>query len=906
MINSAIRFPRSERDSIVAVFVRRVGSNQSQFYTINGKWIHLGEKMVQYAVPGWVTPEMVDLIVPYLPEGEVTEELLDRAQMFDLSVPRNISAPLVSRLLEFQTESEELYRKHAATLDNAHGILADPQVLKFGSLETITDKLLKKAPGQKTQSKAALFTVRKALLRAGFAFESDRRSHRLTGFIQIRSKEQVAGLEKTRNWVREWQEDMALKTVKGHTTGKSPRANEALTPGVIAVTSFVEKAKRLVKASRELRAPSEMGAIGPSKIRHEITKEQPATVATYTEKFSDSDRELIRFMESWACSNMFMGLPRVEALPPLILQATGMYPDFSLNTSAGFTFLQEIGVLLPYENRVRFDQHLLLPASQHSRPLEQLMSHVNLMGGEKYDPAFFQDSMKHLRRDWKDLPVFCIDSEGAVEIDDGLSVEQAGENEYWVHVHIANPSAFLKTDNPLAKLARHMTETIYMPERAYVMLPRWATGRHFGLGKNRPCLTFSARLNLDGDMLEHNITPGIVRNVHFVTPKQVEQFLGLTHERLTEVELVVGGAVPAMNPRGDGSGSSKSRSMSPANVEMLKVMQKLGKLRQERRRAGGGVFIDAHRPEMTVWNRLHMPGLPWDAPSRHNARFIEGDPVIQYRGHELSSWFASNEGVSGVLVQEMMLLACDVAGRWSSARNIPIIYRGTVVTPGTPDPSIFVNEVLNPATEKNGGEAPWHFAFEYLRNIGSTVLSTQPLHHRILGLGSYSKVTSPLRRYGDMVSHWQIEAALREEAVSGKSLVGVKKPRDFLPFSDASLKQMMTGLHPREGQIRRTMTYAEAFWSAQLFHRAHYFGECELPATYKAFVMSKPGGQMREVAIILSKYNLQCAMLRPDDGGFGMTAAELGDWWEVAIDKVDCFNRKVLMKPLRLISRYDN
>lgn len=826
---------------------------------------------------------MIDPIIPYLPDQEVNEDLMDRAQMFDLSVPREVSAPLVSRMLRFQRESEEVYRKHASTLDSAHDILAHVSDLKFGSLEQVALKLIGKSYKPGSLPAPALFTVRKALMRGGFAFGSDRRSHRLTGFIQIRSKEQVATVEKVRNWIREWQDELAAASA----SKKGPR----FTGNAKYVNDFIVKIRALIEGDRKLHGATDAGRVAPSQSRFTITKTQDATKSERTVEFSDSDRELIKFMEGWACSNIFSGLPRVEALPPLILQATGMYQDFDLTQKTGFLFLQEIGVLLPYENRVRFDQHLLLPSSQHSKPLEQLMTNLMAMA----DKPDFVDSMSDLRKDWGSLPVFCIDGEGAHEIDDGISLERDGDD-HWLHVHIANPTAFFNRDHALAKMARHMTESIYMPERAFMMLPSWATQRHFSLDKDRPCLTFSAKLNSEGETVEHKIVAGLIRNVVHVTPEVVSKAIGVFDARHEDQVLTVGGSVPVRPSKKTGE------NLRPEHIEILKMMQRLAEKRHNKRRSAGGLFLDSHRPDLAVYNNWFRPGLGWDHPSRHRARYIVGEPAIQYRSKEFISWFSAGEGVSDILVQEMMLLACEVGAHWCAERNIPVIFRGTIAHPYAEDPDKYWREVMEPAMKKTGGEAPMHLAVEYLRSTGATILSTTPLAHRVLGLQHYSKVTSPLRRYGDMILHWQVEAALREEAKIGKSLIGSKR-EDYLPFKTAILDQISTALHPREMMIRRATRYAEDFWVSQLFFRAFHYGETTLPKIFQAYISQKPQTLVPEIAVTLKEYNQTATMLRPETSDLG--DAKAGDWWEVKIAFVDCFYRKIVLKPLRLISRWE-
>lgn len=898
-----LEFPSSERSSLLAVYIRRNGP-VSLFYTIQGRWLYVAERQIQYLLPGWVSPSLVEPLIEYLPSDEQLDdpEALQReAYVEDLSVPRHVAAPLVSRLVKFHRESLEIYRKHASTLDRAHDILAHPHDLRYGSLVSAASKLLG-TPSNELPA-TALFTVRKALMHAGFGFNVDRRSHRVTGYIQIRSKDQVRMVEQVRTWMREWQDDLATMA----SMNPKQRLRHKRSKGAAIVSKFIEQAKEIVLKSREDREPTKFGNVGPSKVKREIKPDQDAVEITSESRFSEGEQELVRFMEAWACNNMFLGLPRINALPPLILQATGLYEDHGLDKWTGYVFLQELGTILPYENRVRFDQHLLLPSSQHSKPLQNLMNGII---GMESNPGF-TDSMADIRHDWGDLPVYCIDDAGAQEIDDGISVERANHEdsdkpEWWVHVHIANPTAFFDRDHPLAKMARHMGETIYNPERTYMMLPRWSTQRHFSLAKNRPCLTFSARLDTKGRTLEKKIRAGTIRNVHRITPDEVNQLTGLKRDSTEKIELLVGGRPPPAKER-----ASAIPNMTSANVEDLKMFQRLAEKRQDLRKAAGGVFFDSHKPETNVWQNWRYPGLAWDHPYRRGSRTVKGDPVIRMRTRPLINWFAAGHNMD-ILVREMMLLACEVSTAWCAERAIPTIYRGSVPKPDQSDPKAFFDNVCLPAMQKNNGEMPMHIGIEYIRNMGSVTLSTKPLAHKLLGLESYGKVTSPLRRYGDMILHWQIEAALREEARTGKTLItsgatlsGTTPNRDFLPFSASNLQTIMTGLHPREGMITRAKNYAEAFWQNMLLFRAHHYGEAKLPfETCRVYLPSKPWAMKQNVYAIIEDINMPCEMLPPEKAA-GMPEPQAGDSWECTLESVNVFARMPLLKPFRLVSRFE-
>ena len=899
-----LEYTSSERNSVLAVFVRRIPGSDAQFFTMQGRWVFMKEKKIMWSLPGWASKSDLAALMEYLPNPQTAielEEMLERAQVEDLSVPRSASGPLVKRLVGFWTETQSIYRKHASVLDNAHNLLAHESDLRYGSLVSASSTLLQ-IPANELPV-AALYAVRTALGRAPLAFSTDRRSHRMTGYLQIRSKESVRMIQHVRDWMRDWQDDVAAKSHDGRIRKHTRR-------GAQYIYSFLEKARKIVLNSREDRdvLPLRIGNIGISKKRFPISEDSQAVRITQDMQFTEQDMEIVRFIEAWCASGTLRDVVAYAALPPMLLQATGLYEQFEqLEPGTGFTFLQELGVLLPYENRVRFDSHLLLPSSQHSKPLQNLMDNLIKMQ-HNHD---FRDSMQSLRRDWGSLPVFCVDDAGAQEIDDGVSIEPVDgkDDEYWLHAHVANPTAFFERDHSLAKMARHMGESIYMPERAYMMLPRWATSQHFSLAKDRPCITFSTRVNLNADILERRVTPGIVHNVISLTPSDVTSLLGEKDPQKEKTVLTVGGGPPPQTVK-----KSMIDDVSEEMKQSLHAMRTLTDKLSGKRLGRGGIFFDNAENDISVWQNSKGQGLAWDHPWRRGSRTVEGDPVLQLKTPGLVNWFAPKVSAGGGLIREMMLLAGETAATWCSDRGIPTIFRGTVRRPDVADADAFYREVVAPAVEEHG-EIPLYIGVRYFSMQGATSLRTTPFPHKVAGLEQYAKTTSPLRRYGDMIAHWQIEAALREEARLGRSLRPDDTARDasFLPFSSNVLQTIMLGLSPREHLITRAKAYSRDFWIAMLLFRAYHFGECELPFAgthvdhlvtgkpmLQIFLQAIPTGTMYTMGMA-TQLNVAVQMSHPVRAG--LDEPKRGDTWEVEIEHIDVYRRIIISKPLRLVDR---
>jgi exoribonuclease-2 len=143
-----------------------------------------------------------------------------------------------------------------------------------------------------------------------------------------------------------------------------------------------------------------------------------------------------------------------------------------------------------------------------------------------------------------------------------------------------------------------------------------------------------------------------------------------------------------------------------------------------------GLFAVAER---NLKRRLRAGAVHIDLPEVHislRQGRVTVEPLVPYR--------------STGLVRECMLLAGEGAGVWAIQHNVPFPY--------------IEQEIGDMPDKIFPGMAG---SYQLRRCLRPRILSTKPGRHEGLGLDTYTQVTSPLRRYTDLLAHIQIRAFLR-------------------------------------------------------------------------------------------------------------------------------------------------
>lgn len=151
-----------------------------------------------------------------------------------------------------------------------------------------------------------------------------------------------------------------------------------------------------------------------------------------------------------------------------------------------------------------------------------------------------------------------------------------------------------------------------------------------------------------------------------------------------------------------------------------------------------------------------------------------------------------DDSSSRQLVAEMMILAGEVAARYGQTHNIPLPFRGQ------PQPELPPNEELL--------QLPAGFvrACAMRRCMPKSEMSITPVRHAGLGLHTYTQATSPIRRYSDLLTHFQLKAHLRGEV---------------LPFSAEQLKEVMISVSTITQEVTMVERQTNRYWALEYLRR---------------------------------------------------------------------------------------
>lgn len=836
------------------------------FYTITGRWHPAHKTSSNFVVRDFVGEHVLQPITDKLPKEALPLETLKEMKELKMGPDRESGGVLLRLMLKFQQNAEATIQKHATRLENAHEILANGHD-RYLTLEQVATSLIgrQSTEGDKRIPNHTLFAVHRTIMTndVGFRLIGALGPTRKTVY-EVTPPEDVTLIHNMQTLVRLFT-DIPEKVKTPLSALKSSVLRES------RIGRFILKARDAIDQSRRYRDWTPHGTLSPAKMPRPPLRTE----------WTDVDLSVLHFMHLWAGYDQFSPSSSFQTIGSTILRALGRYKDSEfLSTSTGWTFLQEVGYLSPWEIHSRYTQRI--PGVEVSRKTG--FERVQL-GPAGISARLTTDRFAGKRKEWTDHRVFAIDARDTVDIDDAVSIEKTNNpDEHWIHVHVADPASRIRQNSSLGRRAQLLPLNLYLSGHQSNI---WGVGNEvqelFSLGPDKPCLTFSGRVNSDGELLEYTITPGQLKDLIFITPQEVNHAVGFEDPRgppaWSSTESFQVGRSPPKKP--ENRKMVTGSELRQDELESLKALHRLAIAIRDRRLAKGSVPLFPLRADA----KASFDDTSIDeAPS--GLMTCNGDPSISI------GWDVGGEAP---LVTNTMILAGEIAARWCADRKIPIPF---VKQSGAERNS----ELLKAYTERiyyptllRGERPSIDQSRQFYDLVGPDEVSSRPGPHFILGVDAYAKVTSPLRRYSDLVAHWQIEHALLQDMGDGNKLAVQK-----LPFSERVLDtKVLPWMVLRQRIIQRlgNVEGNHAYMHQALFRAWKYPSEHDsrLPDTFR-FTARRAGSGI--ITGWLDWFGLDVLMVPDGLGRLGVSVSDIrmGDVFEVKLKDVNVHGGEVLVE----------
>jgi ribonuclease R len=341
-------------------------------------------------------------------------------------------------------------------------------------------------------------------------------------------------------------------------------------------------------------------------------------------------------------------------------------------------------------------------------------------------PKTISDDVISQRKDIRDWVVFTIDPFDAKDFDDALSIEILENGNWYLGVHIADVTHYMKTDTALDVEALSRATSVYMVDRVIPMLPEVLSNGVCSLVPHEDRLTYSCfmEINAEGVVVNYEIGETVIHSKRRYTYEEAQSII-----------------------------EGKDDPFS----EQIGILSEMTQLLTQNRLDAGAIDFESPEPQF----KLDEKGWPLEV-------------------------YLKERMLSHRLIEECMLLAnrtvsehidkLRTASNKKSKDSYPFLYRihdkpnadklmnvaelvgplGIRVKFNVNDirPSHIIDlltQVKNTTLEKTVNEL-------VLRSMAKAIYSPDNIGHFGLHFDDYSHFTSPIRRYPDVIVHRLLKA----------------------------------------------------------------------------------------------------------------------------------------------------
>jgi len=233
-------------------------------------------------------------------------------------------------------------------------------------------------------------------------------------------------------------------------------------------------------------------------------------------------------------------------------------------------------------------------------------------------------------------------------------------------------------------------------------------------------------------------------------------------------------------------------------------------------------------------------------------KLVKPEIKIKVKNNKIIIKTILSDNPSSIIVSELMIFANNLAAKFALRNDIPIIYR----MQEAPANNIKPMTEYDPITFDNN-----------VKQLKKTRLTTHPQPHSGLGLDLYTQISSPLRRYADLVMQRQIFAFIN------------KQP---FPYKTTELIEVLAVAENTEQENRRLERESKKIWLLE------YLKQYRKNENIKAIVVrGYKGNLLAEIEETLLRGVLHTTH-----------APEIGDKIEVVISEINPQNELLVLKQI--------
>jgi ribonuclease R len=346
------------------------------------------------------------------------------------------------------------------------------------------------------------------------------------------------------------------------------------------------------------------------------------------------------------------------------------------------------------------------------------------------------------RLDLRNEKIITIDPATARDFDDALSLTKLENGNYYLGVHIADVSYYVKENSELDKEAEKRGNSIYLIDRVIPMLPENLSNDICSLNPNVARYTFSVMLEINDNLeiVNYVVTPSIIKSCKRFTYNEVQDIIDTKEGDEKELVLELNSLANKFRENRIASGSINydtkevkyilDEKLCPVGVDVHQTTESTALVEE---------FMLLANKQVT----LHLETIS----KQYN--FTELLPFI-YRIHD-----APKEDALNSAFEQLKSLGI----KFKTTNNIPETLNNILERVKNTAKNDVVNQIL-------------------IRSMPKAVYSAVNIGHFGLNFKNYTHFTSPIRRYADLIVH----RLLREYVANIPSVKRINQLRRYLIY----------------------------------------------------------------------------------------------------------------------------